>query len=253
MEQKEVELLLIILTIIGVTIILIVVTLFVVFQQRKTQLIIEKNDTEHKLLKEIATTQIEIKEQTLRNISWELHDNIGQLLSLAKIQLNQIDAPKDTKADINETLSKSIQELRALSKISNPEYLKSIDLREALHIEIDRFNRLNFIEASISVNGFPIQLENHTSVIVFRMLQEFFSNSIKHSKATHLDVLLDYTSDLLTITAKDNGIGFEIDILKDHKGIGLINIEERAKLINAIATITSATNQGTQLTITIPV
>jgi len=252
MEQKELELLLVILTIIGVAIIFIIVTLFVVFQRRKTQLIIERNDTEHKLLKEIAETQIEIKEQTLRNISWELHDNIGQLLSLAKIQLNQIDAPKASKTDVNDTLSKSIRELRALSKISNPQYLRSIDLYEALNIEIDRFNRLNFIEASMAIEGTPVQLETNANVIVFRILQEFFSNSIKHSRATHLNVLLKYTPETLLIIAKDNGVGFDMKILEEHKGIGLINIEERAKLINAQTTISSTIDEGTQLTITIP-
>ena len=61
--------------------------LFVVFQRRKDKLLKEQKERQKRFEREIAETQIEIREETLRNISWELHDNIGQLLTLAKIQL----------------------------------------------------------------------------------------------------------------------------------------------------------------------
>ena len=128
MASEEIISLLVLLSCTAVIIGVIIIILFLVFQKRKAQLIQEKRLAEQRLLQEIANTQIEIKEETLRNISWELHDNIGQLLSVAKIQLNHIEGQQDAIEEVSNTLSKSIQELRALSKTSNPEYLEKINL-----------------------------------------------------------------------------------------------------------------------------
>ena len=190
--------------------------------------------------------QIEIKEETLRNISWELHDNIGQLLTLAKIQLQSV--TKDNIAEVSETISKGLKEVRSLSKLINPEAIKNIKLQEAIQLEIDRFNRLNFIKSTLTVKGTAQKISKKASIIIFRILQEFFSNTIKHSKASILTVVLDFKDDCLKITASDNGIGFSSDANKN-KGIGIKNIKNRAKLIGAKAKFTSEKNKGTTLLI----
>ena len=77
----------------------IMVFLFVIFQKKKNVLLIKQVETLQQYEKEIAESQVEIREQTLRNISWELHDNIGQLITLAKIQLQSVaDNPENIKA-----------------------------------------------------------------------------------------------------------------------------------------------------------
>jgi two-component system, NarL family, sensor kinase len=77
--------------------------------------------------REIVETQIEIREEILRNISWELHDNIGQLLTLAKIQLQ--DTSPESLAEVKQIISRSLQEIRTMSKMINPEYIKKLDLK----------------------------------------------------------------------------------------------------------------------------
>lgn len=223
-----------------------VIVLFSVFQSRKNRLLSEQKEAQKKFESEIAETQIEIREETLRNISWELHDNIGQLLTLAKIQLQN--ATPDNIGEVSETITKSLSELRLLSKLINPEAIKNIELKEAIRLEIDRFNRLNFIESDLKITGEEQKIDEKSSIIIFRMLQEFFSNTIKHSKASNLDVQLIYSEDSLRITAEDNGIGFLIEETTDN-GIGLQNIESRAKLIGADVNFQSIVNQGTKLEI----
>lgn len=222
------------------------VVLFAIFQNRKNKLLQQQEDAQKRFESEIAETQIEIREETLRNISWELHDNIGQLLTLAKIQLQN--ATPDNIGEVSETITKSLSELRLLSKLINPEAIKNIELKEAIRLEIDRFNRLNFIESDLKITGEEQKIDEKSSIIIFRMLQEFFSNTIKHSKASKLDVQLIYSEDSLKITAEDNGIGFVIEETTDN-GIGLQNIESRAKLIGADVDFQSIVNQGTKLEI----
>lgn len=240
------DIILIVSTLVIILVNIFVVVLFSVFQKRKNKLLEQQKEAEEKFESEIAETQIEIREETLRNISWELHDNIGQSLTLAKIQL-QNSSPENI-GEVSEIITKSLNELRALSKLINPEFIKNIELKEAVQLEIDRFNRLNFIESSLQTYGERRKINEKTSMIIFRILQEFFSNTIKHSKATKLDVELRYGEDELEIIAKDNGIGFDKEQTQD-VGLGLKNIENRANLIGAKVQLLSVPEEGTQLVI----
>ena len=93
-------------------------------------------------------------------------------------------ATPDNIGEVSETITKSLSELRLLSKLINPEAIKNIELKEAIRLEIDRFNRLNFIESDLKITGEEQKIDEKSSIIIFRMLHEFFSNTIKHSKAS---------------------------------------------------------------------
>ncbi|SEE19628.1 hypothetical protein SAMN04487765_1725 [Tenacibaculum sp. MAR_2010_89] len=246
MELEQEQVIVLISTVLVVFGVLFLIILFTVFQRRKNKLLQERNSIKKQFEREIAETQIEIREETLRNISWELHDNIGQLLTLAKIQLQY--ASPDNMGEITETITKSLTEIRALSKSINPEFINNIKFIDALQLEIERFNRLNYINARLTILGETKEINQKHGIIIFRVLQEFFSNTIKHSKATSLDVVLEYRNNVLDIVAKDNGVGFEVEKVT-LKGIGLQNIKARIKLIKAKATLKSEPKKGTTLTI----
>lgn len=243
MESEASQIILFTTTLIILLFVVFTILLFSFYQKRKNFLLVQKEEDKKRFEREIAETQIEIREETLRNISWELHDNIGQLLTLAKIQLQN--ASSENIDEVSETITKGLTEVRALSKLINPEAIKNIDLKEAIQLEIDRFNRLNFITSILKTTGEEFKIEKKATIIMFRILQEFFSNTIKHSKATNLNVKLDFNSNSLEILAKDNGIGFSTE--ETSTGIGLENIKNRAKLIGAEAIFKSEKNKGTSL------
>jgi signal transduction histidine kinase len=246
MESEERVIILFVTTLIIVAFVVFIVLLFGYFQKRKNLLLQQQEETKKRFEREIAETQIEIREETLRNISWELHDNIGQLLTLAKIQLQS--ASLDNFNDVSDTITKGLTEVRALSKLINPEAIKNINLKEAVQLEIDRFNRLNFINSTLKVTGKEQKIDEKSSIIIFRILQEFFSNTIKHSKASNLLVEISFKEDMLAILVQDDGVGFSSEENKS-TGIGLENIKNRAKLIGASAVFTSEVNKGTSLNI----
>ncbi|WP_346881549.1 ATP-binding protein [uncultured Algibacter sp.] len=222
---------------------IIVIVLFVIFQRRKNTLLLEQKTNEQHFKQEIAKMQIEIREETFRNISWELHDNVGQLITLAKIQLQS----GASTEDIKESLNKSLQEVRTLSRAINPEALKNTTLVKALQQELDRFNRLKYIEAKLTVVGEEKIINHEVEVVFFRILQEFFSNTIKHANASALNITMDFGPKKVNITAQDNGKGFNAKKDSNYMGIGLSNIKKRAQLINANLTIESEVNKGTKL------
>lgn len=248
MERQETAIL--IASIVLVFIIILMIFLFAIFQKRKNSLLLQQKDAEKKFERAIAETQIEIREETLRNISWELHDNIGQLLTLAKIQVDVAKDDPERLSEATDTITKSLQELRALSKLINPDAIKGLSLTEAITLEIERFNRLQYIKASITSNEEVQILDDKVEIIIFRILQEFFTNTIKHSKASTLVVDVQYDKDKLVINAKDDGVGFDMKDLNTKQGIGLCNIKSRGKLINAKVQLRSERSKGTTITVT---
>ncbi len=253
MEQESTTILILITTLTVVLLIVVIIIIFSIFQNRKVKFLFEQKEAKQRFEEEIIKAQLETQEQTLQNISWELHDNIGQLLSVAKMQLNMLhpglaDKQKALVNEAGEIISKSLQEIRTLSKLLNPEVVKNIGLEEAIQLEVDRFNRLNFIRATFTIEGKSVAINQKDEIILFRILQEFLSNSLKHSKTAKLNVTITYTDIYLIIKAQDFGIGFDEKTIQ--KGSGLLNMKSRAKLIDTKLKLKSEKDKGVSLTLT---
>ena len=250
--QNSTTILIIGTTIVVLLLALTLIFLFIFIQKKKKSHFEEKRKFKEKYSRELARSQNEIREKALENISWEIHDNVGQLLSVAKLQLNRLETKVTNKNkpfldEITGLVSKSLQDLRALSKSLNPVSIKKIGLLKALELELDRYNRLNFIQANLEVINSPFRLHKEKETILFRILQEFIHNTIKHAKASKLNVVINYNPNEVTINIKDNGIGFNINDEKFLNGIGLLNMKGRAELIKADFRIDSEINKGTSL------
>ncbi len=248
--QNTTELLILVSTIVVVLLVFTLIFLFLFIQSKKKQYFLERVKTKERYAKELALSQNEIREKALENISWEIHDNVGQLLSVAKLQLNRLETkvPEKQKPDlieVTELVSKSLKDLRALSKSLNPVSIKKIGLVAALQLEIDRYNRLNFIKAKLAIINKPFTLKKERETILFRIIQEFIHNSVKHAKGSELHVTLLYENNTLEITVRDNGIGFDVNDQSTKKGIGLLNMKGRAELLNADFKLESIPNKGT--------
>jgi two-component system NarL family sensor kinase len=257
MEVTEIQLLVFVATVIVLFLAIALMIFFFYFQQKKAAYLVDQRETKLRFEKEINKSKIEIQEQALNNISWEIHDNIGQLLSVAKMQLNivQMSLPNEQQIKIKETseiVGKSMDELRGLAKSLNPETIKNKGLIDSLQLEVDRFNRLNVIDASLKVINEPFYLSNEKEIILFRILQEFCNNTLKYSKAGKLEIQLNYGNTSLDIIAEDNGIGFNVNDTSKQNGIGLTNIRSRGKLIGAEIDLKSEEYKGTKLYISCP-
>lgn len=234
-----------------------VVVFFVVFQRRKNKLLMDKIKQQQAFEEEIALAQTESQEQTLKNIGWELHDNVGQLLAFASMQLSILktqvtDDVKDKFKETSEALKESLKEVRSLSKTLNNEVVLNIGFEESISNELDRLKRMKFASAQLKIKGNKVDFRNRKhEIIIFRILQEFLSNSVKYSDAKNLKIILEYKPNTLIITASDDGKGFDITTIE--KGSGLINMQSRAALINAKLDLYSKSNEGVTLTLSYPI
>ncbi len=253
MEFNELQIVIVISSIVLLTVLIVAITLFSLFQKKKLAFILREKENEKQFQETLTKSQIEIRESALKNIAWELHDNVGQLLALARLKLGMLQPKSVNNADeiseINDIVGVSLEEIRTLSKILNEDVINDMGLVEAIQLEIDRFNRLNFIKTEFTVTGTIDWIKPKDEIILFRIVQEFFSNTIKHAQATQLRIFVKGEPAQILIEVSDNGRGFDIENIQ--KGSGLINMQARANLINTKIAFTSG-SEGTTLRLIYP-
>ncbi|WP_458626332.1 sensor histidine kinase [Winogradskyella sp. PC D3.3] len=243
---------------IGVLIVIsgLIIIFFVVFQKRKNKLLLDKLKQQRKFDAELVKTQREIQEETLKHIGRELHDNVGQRLVLATMQMNAVASvvKDETRAKIDNAasaLKESLDEVRALSRSLNSDVIFNLGFEATVKNELERINKTGLVQSSLSITGNRVKFENkRDEVILFRILQEFFSNTLKYGEAENLNVTIDYQEQVLKINLEDDGVGFDVEQAK--KGSGLINMETRSDLLNAEFQLQSQLEKGTVLSIQYP-
>ncbi len=253
-ESEEISKTIIIVTaIILILIVFIFFTLLIYYSKRKTS-IERETELKRQFSQTLLQTQLEIQEQTLRHISHELHDNLGQVASLIKINLNTLrlnDTVKSTeKIEHTKELTRQlIGDLKSLSVSLGAERVAQIGLAQALQTEVDRLNKTEQFEAVFSQEGKMPVIDNDKAIILYRMAQEALNNTVKHSSAKHINVLLNTRENLFTLAIHDDGVGFNINKKLNSGGAGLTNLQNRAGLINAQLTIQSTPGNGTRISI----
>lgn len=222
---------------------------------RRKRMVIEKERLTENFREELLRTQLEIQEQTFKTISQEIHDNIGQVLSLAKMNLATADIEQEHKSaekvyTAKDLVSKAIQDLRDLSRTLNTETIVSMGLLKAIETELQLLQKTASIEAAMNIDGTVNRLEPQKELILFRIVQEALHNVIKHSNAKQVTVDAVYSNQYLYLKISDDGHGFNIS--EETAGSGLRNMQSRAKLIGAEWNI-SSNGQGTLINISIPI
>ncbi|MBK8852433.1 MAG: histidine kinase [Saprospiraceae bacterium] len=255
MGQPDINIIIICFTLIFLILVGLLFGIVVKAHQKKIGFLLEKQRTQLAFEAEIARTRIEIQEQDLKNISWELHDNIGQLLSVAKLQLTMIKPPEleeDARilAESTEMISDVLAQIRMLSRSLNHEYIVFNGLVKSIELEVERLNRLRFLQAFFKIEGDVIHMEQENEILLFRMVQESMSNVIKHAKATILNITLRFEPRNLIIEIEDNGMGMEP--AQNEKGIGLNNVLSRATMLNAQVSYHNAFPHGVKVIIDCP-
>ena len=250
MDPKGVQYLIVLVSLTFFAVIILLVALIIYLRKKKIQYIVEKEMAKVKYEEQLQEAKIEITNQNLKNISWELHDNIGQLLSVAALETKMLMQEKTIESEkleeVVDILGKSIAQIRGLSKTLNFEAIQKMGLNEVLENEVDRLQRLELLQTELTIDP-SVTIEKSQEIIIFRMLQEFISNTLKHAQATKLSIRIISDKGKVIIEASDDGIGFDDKSVKVNNG--LLNLESRSKLINAQFSLESSKGNGTKMLI----
>ncbi|GGG15185.1 hypothetical protein GCM10011344_14750 [Dokdonia pacifica] len=217
---------------------------------------IQNIDEVHK--RELLETEIEIQSQTMKHIGREIHDNIGQKLTLASLYTQQLafenKAPQVNEKieHIGDIINQTLTELRELSKSLIDNTIENTSISVLIENECDTIAELQKCNVNYTSN-IRVDISSYqVKSILFRITQEFLQNSIKHAQCKNIIVSLHKNTSTIVLTLKDDGKGFDITQLKAH-GVGLKNMQKRTELIGGKFILESQPHQGTTVIIQIPV
>jgi signal transduction histidine kinase len=224
---------------------------FRIYMKRKNTLLLEKERMRIQFEQTLLQSKLEIQEETFTYISREIHDNIGQALSMVKLNLHTLDLPADDQrmATIDEMLEKSIADLRSLSHSLDSDSIRINGWEN--EVEKLLFNLQKTRKYKVNFHAEPDlpALGKDKPIILFRIIQEVINNIIKHAKATAIEFSAFQKNKIICIEIKDNGKGF--DRSKSVAGSGLNNLASRSKMIDADLQINSAPGEGTLVKLSI--
>ena len=239
-----------------------VISFLFIYKNRQVRSEAELKGLTERYDREILQTQLEIREQTLKNISEEIHDNMGQVLSLVVLHLSAVelnDAGSATSRILRSTelVQQVIADLRNLSKTLDAENMLRVGLREMIAYELELIEKTGRFRTVFSGDGQEVRLDASRETVVYRIVQESLNNIIKHAQATELGITMCFTEASLVISIADNGVGFDagngvMSSLRKN-GSGLKNMRNRAKLIGGELEVRSERLAGTTIVLTVPI
>jgi signal transduction histidine kinase len=230
--------------------------IFVITYQNRQQLYqVQLKALEQEFKHQLTQSQLEIQEYTFRQISEELHDNVGQLLGTTKMLMGiterTLHEVPDSLKIASETLTQAIQDIRSLSKSLSEEWLHQFNIVENLQTELSRINASRIIYASMQTNITLLPLEPQKQVMLFRIMQEALQNSIKHSQPKNIDVAIMVNDDNIYLSLEDNGNGFDANTAI-RSGVGMMNMKHRIQLLGGTIEWHSNKNGSTKVEIILP-
>jgi signal transduction histidine kinase len=205
------------------------------FQKNLYRQKLEQEELENKYQKELLQSNIEAQESERKRIAKDLHDELGATLSIARmhlVRLEQMHPSLESKGlslgNVRSIIESSISSVRQISHHLMPTQLEAFGLIRALQSMVDQINESNQIEIDLSVPSNPTKFSWEKELSLYRIFMELIQNTLKHSKATKIDINYSEDWEHVFIEFKDNGIGLPKETIH---GLGLKSMEARIKSI----------------------
>ncbi len=207
--------------------------------------------------KQRLSSLIDGQEMERQRLSRELHDSLGQFLIAIKLKLEgasdaNIEKVREILLSTREMFNNIIEEVRRISNNLMPAVLYEFGIQTALSNLCKRTEETGHFEVRFYTNLTSDKYEKKIKIYIYRITQEALNNCVKHSCASLVKVYLLETTGNIKLIIKDNGKGFNFEENNIYTGNGLLNMKERATLINAKFEIKTASEQGTEISILIP-
>jgi PAS domain S-box-containing protein len=207
--------------------------------------------------KSIAQAVVNAQENERAEIGKELHDNVNQILSTAKLYLELAKTDTAQKEVLikksADSIFTAINEIRHISKALVPPSVKDLGLIESINDLVESLHMTTPLKVNfIHLGEFEKSLDDKHKLMLFRIIQEQVSNVLKHAEAGRLTIDLAVGNKHINLSIVDNGKGFLLEKVKFKKGVGLTNIESRVHLFNGKVSINTAPGKGCKLVVEVP-
>jgi signal transduction histidine kinase len=198
------------------------------------------------------------QEEERKQISRELHDSVGQLLTANGLQLRALKSnrllPEELRSHLEESCRLNAQALRQVRDLAmglRPALLDDVSLVSALEWQARQFSRQTGISALVEASGDSSDLPEANRICVYRCVQEALTNCAKHARAKHVRILLSVSNTAVDVVIEDDGIGLNQGTCS--RGLGLVGMRERVDAVHGFFSVATRNQGGTALTLRIPV
>jgi len=262
-DSEQLKLVLLIASLAMIIMACFVVSFVTYYQKKKFEEEKKLNEIEKNYSKLLLDTALNSEETERRRIAQDLHDDIGTMLSLTKLSLNQLSKRITENGEKEDQIMRKAQSLveetilhvRRITRELVPTTLERFGLTEAIDEFIHKLEEGNNLsicfqpgEEELPRQGQKIELT------LYRIMQELVNNAIKHAQCSKIEISLEMNADFINLRVADNGIGFDPDIIKEGKlaGLGLLGIESRLAIVNGTVQYSKNTAGGSVALTQIP-
>lgn len=215
-------------------------------------------------LRELTTRVTRAHEEERQRIARELHDEIGQALTITKIRLRMVEnalspeaeAAHDKLHTLDTLVEETLQNVRSLSHELRPPLLDEIGWEPALAWLCDSFSQRTGLPITYRHEGGSDRLDAEIELTAYRVVQEALTNIVRHADAQEAKIYASLSDQELKISIGDDGHGFDVSQLKrsenPHVGLGLLDMQERVSVAGGELQIRSAPGEGTTITVSLP-
>jgi PAS domain S-box-containing protein len=208
--------------------------------------------------KAVAQAVVDAQEKERAEIGYELHDNVNQILSTARLYL---DLAKNNETDRITLITKSaegianaVSEIRKISRSLVPASIGDLGLVPSIEDLVESLKSIKTLKVEFHYEGeIEATVTDKRKLMLFRIIQEQVTNVLKHAEASLLFIELIVDKSFINLSISDNGKGFDKEAVKIKKGVGLHNIANRAELFNGTVKLVTSSGKGCKLKIVIPV
>ena len=202
---------------------------------------------EKKLQEQFSQGLMQSQEDERTRIARELHDSVGQQLTLIKIKSQNLEEEEITALTDN-----AQEEVRSISRGLQPPLLKELGLTESVQQLINEYDAQTDLFFTMDIDTVDVYFTENTTLNFYRLIQECLTNIVKHAKAKSVTVSIKKEGDAVITLISDNGKGFDVAESKNKNSLGLKTIFERIKIMKGKLSIDSKINNGTSFILSIP-
>jgi len=225
------------------------------------RILMKDNNYQEISQEEFSTRLLSAREDERKMIARNLHDGLGQMLTVLSFDLVRITKMLETEqsvvaplvSDLLTNVESAIEMVQELSLDLRPSILDNLGLRAAIEWSVGEFQIKTGIRCQLVCKQFSTIVNNHLATNIFRVFQELLTNVARHSKATRLNINLKVINDEATFVIADNGRGITEDEVSSIKSIGILGIKERVCHSNGNIKFFGISGKGTTVTMSFPV
>lgn len=211
-------------------------------------------------LRRLSRSLVNAQEEERRSLSRELHDEVGQMITAMGMELANLEALqtasghrfRDRLESARRLNADTLRTVRNLAMGLRPSMLDQLGLTPAIDWQAREFSRRSGVPVEVEITGEMDGLPDAYRTCIYRIVQEALTNCARHAKAARIWLKLDGSAERVSLTVADDGVGFDLQN-GQHKGLGLLNIEERARELKGTVTILTEKLQGTVLKVEVPI